>query len=139
MNNNYLYEEHYNRYLTNINQWLPDGLIEVDINTLQYLNLLHFKREESADPQFMHYFKASESNGKLTLSNQYFVIWITPDIQDDIPQTQVLIALNKESGIHLELGFVTNGIYNNSRIVLNILEKYLKDIQETEETIENIK
>ena len=50
-----------------------------------------------------------------------------------------LIALNHEEQPQLEIAFSTSGVYNSSRLVLRVLEKYLQEIQETEDTLKSLK
>jgi len=76
-----------------------------------------------------------ESEEKLTLVNDEFIVWIVPEKLKSSSITFTLIALNKENDIQLELAFTTRGIYNNSHLVLRLLEKYLIDIQNTEEQL----
>lgn len=133
-------ENYYKRYVKNLNKWLPDGMIDVDIHVLQHLDLLHYHHNTYAqsDSTLTRYFQVSESDGRLTLCNDQFVIWITPDRVDNVAITHTLIALNKDEDIHLELGFTTTGIYNHSHLVLRILEKFLMEIQETENVLAKI-
>jgi hypothetical protein len=47
----------------------------------------------------------------------------------------VLIALNQKGIPRLELAFLTTDVYNTSKLVLRILEKFLHEIQENEESL----
>ncbi len=114
-------------------RWLPDGLIQVDLNLLHQLDLLHYYHRNLDDPTLTRYFHVVDSEDKITLVNERFVVWIVPDKIGQTPATYTLVALNKEDAIQLELAFVTTGIYNHSRLVLRILEKFLFDIETTED------
>lgn len=135
MNNPTVLEACYKRYMNDISKWLPDGIINVDLETLHDLNLLNFNSTAAEDASLTRYFHVVESEDKLTLVNEEFIVWIVPEKTETTPVTFTLIALNKEDEIRLELAFSTSGIYNNSHLVLRLLEKYLMEIQNTEEQI----
>lgn len=139
MNNPTVLEACYKKYMEDINKWLPDGIVEVDLRVLHKLDLLNFHTPSSNDSALTRYFHVVESEEKLTLVNDQFIVWIVPEKNDEDPLTCTLIALNKEEDVQLELGFVTKGIYNSSRLVLRVLEKYLLDIQNTEEQLNHLK
>lgn len=134
MDNPNMLEDCYQRYMNDLSKWLPDGMIDVNLEILQKLNLLNFHKGTS-DSALTRYFHVVESEDKLTLVNEDFIVWIVPEKQESIPVTCTLIALNKEDEIRLELAFTTSGIYNHSHLVLRLLEKYLLDIQNTEEQL----
>lgn len=135
MNNPTVLEACYKRYMNDISKWLPDGIIDINLETLHELNLLNFHCQAAADSALTRYFHVMESEEKLTLVNEEFIVWIVPEKLETTPVTYTLIALNKEEEIRLELAFTTSGIYNNSHLVLRLLEKYLLEIQNTEEQL----
>lgn len=135
MNHPSVLEACFKKYIKNIIQWLPDGVVQVDLELLHRLNLLHYYNKEYDDPTLTRYFHVVDSGDKITLVNDDFVVWIVPDKKDNVATTYTLIALNKNDTIHLELAFATSGIYNNSRLVLRLLEKYLFEIQTTEDLL----
>lgn len=138
MNHHSILEACFKKYIKNMIQWLPDGIIQVDIDLLHSLNLLHYYNKEHDDPTLTRYFHVVDSGDKITLVNDEFVVWIVPDKIENTSMTYTLIALNKNDTIQLELAFVTKGIYNNSRLVLRLLEKFLFDIQITEEMLQKL-
>lgn len=135
MNNPTILEACYKKYIRDINKWLPDGIIDADLELLHSLDLLHFHRREPVDSALTRYFHVVESDEKLTLVNDDYIVWIVPEKIDMIPITITLIALNNENDVQLELAFTTSGIYNNSHLVLKLLEKFLQEIQTTEDLI----
>lgn len=139
MNNPAVLEACYKRYMQDIQKWLPDGIIEVDLHVLHKLDLLNFHSPNLNDSALTRYFHVVESDEKLTLVNDQFIVWIVPEKNEENPMTYTLIALNRDEEVQLELAFVTKGIYNSSRLVLRVLEKYLLDIQNTEEQLNNLK
>lgn len=128
----------YKRYISALSQYLPEGLILVDIDLLQELDLLNF-HQQNEDPSFTRFFQVVESEDKITLMNDQFVVWIVPEKQEEEAFTYILIATNRGEELHLELCFRVSGVYNTSRLVLRLLEKYLYEIQETEEALKHLK
>lgn len=137
MNNILVIEESYRKYINNINKWLPEGIIDVDLHLLQKLDLLHYHDHLRRDPHLTRYFHVLESIEKITLINELFVVWIIPDRIGQTPITYTLIALNPLKP-QLELAYSTTGVYNSSSLVLRVLERLLADIQENEDLISNL-
>jgi len=133
-------EQNYQDYIQNLVHWNPDGVVPVDLKVLQQFDLLQLTEPEAEEKEssMTRYFHVVESEEKITLINERFVIWIVPDTGESRPTTYTLIALNEGDKLALELVFSTTGIYNNSKLVLRILEKYLKDIQENEEVMSGL-
>ncbi len=134
MHNLFLVEEAYKKFVKDLSKFIPEGFYNVDLDLLYKFDLLHFqpqpvKREESVS----RYFQIVETKEKITLINEQFIVWIIPSRINNIPVTYTLIAMNKgDNEPQLETSFVTSGIYNSSRLVLKILEKFLGEIQENE-------
>lgn len=133
-------EQHYQAYIKNLKEFVPDGIIEVDFNLLHDLGLLCELEvlEETEEEMFTHSFYVVESSDKLTLFNQKFVVWIVPQLLEQNPITYTLVALNAPETMHLEMVFATAGVYNHSALVLRILEKFLEQIDENEKEINRI-
>lgn len=131
-------DESYNKFISNLETWSPEGVIDVDLKLLQNFDLLHYHRKDSRDPGLTRYFHVVETPEKITLVNEQFVVWIVPDKKNNLPVTYTLIALNKNTPA-LEIVFQTQGIYNSSRLVLRVLEKYLQEIHETEDLLNQYK
>ena len=138
MDNLSIIEECYQRYIHNLERWLPEGLVEVNLQLLWELGLLDFhnpqKRDEHALSQYFHVIETEE---KITLINQQFVIWIVPEKQGPFPTTYALIALNGEEIPNPETAFYAQGVYNSSWLVLRVLEKLLFEIEENNKLINN--
>ncbi len=112
---------------------LPDGIEQVNLETLRSLNLLaHHATSQSFPSQQVpwHYFHVHDSGDKITLHNDRYIAWIIPEQEMEEPSTLVIIASEGEADIHPELAFRTQGVYNSSRTVLRVLERYLDDIEE---------
>lgn len=119
-------------YIKEIKTWSPDRLIEVNLSTLQSLDMLTKFQEPISDTELTRYFQIAESPDKITLVNEEFVIWIVPDLADNTPVTYVFIALNQGKKPSLEVTFSASGVYNSSKLVMRILERMLNEIQENE-------
>jgi hypothetical protein len=128
----------YEQYIRNLSELIPEGLVQVDLHVLQQMGLL---QEDAAQdcPSLTRFFHVVEAKDKITLFNEQFVIWIVPEKVHNEPMTLVLIAIENELKTKLEMGFTMAGIYNTSRLVLRVLEKYLAEIQENEDTLSEIK
>lgn len=125
----------YQKYIGDLKQFAPDGVVEIDLSLLHELGLLSCE-EENEETSLTHNFYVVESSDKLTLFNQKYVVWIVPKLIDQTPTTYTLIAALKEKKqTHLEMVFSTAGVYNHSSLVLRILEKFLEQIEENDEEI----
>lgn len=138
MDNLSLIEEHYKKFVLDLNSWLPEGVMVINLELLDQMDLLSTHQEPILDPSLNRYFHVIETEEKITLVNSEFVVWIVPSYNELIPSTYTFIALNKQNSPKLEMAFITSGVYNSSRLVLRVLEKLLKEIQETEEWMNKV-
>lgn len=127
-----LLDECYQRYASNLSKSVPEGIINVDMNLLKQLNLADTCYLQMPAYELNYSFQFLETEEKITLWNDNFIVWIVPEKQDGQLSTYVLVALNKTPKPHLELVFVASGVYNSSQLILRILEKYLAEIEENE-------
>lgn len=133
-------EAYYRKCMINLPHCLPEGVVNVDLKLLQCLDLLDFEGKEFGQEDVLtRYFHVVESDDKITLINDLFVIWIVPEATENQSSTYTMIALNRPQEPKLEMIFSVSGIYNTSRMVLRVLEKYLHDIQENEEELTRLK
>ena len=126
-------EELYKAYTKDLHQCLHEDIINVDLNLLNDLGLLEKIDKEEED--FTQYFHVMETPEKVTLFNEQFIIWIVPKMEEEVPITYVMVALNNKDKINLEIIFTTKGVYNTPKFVLKILQHYLLDMLETEATL----
>ncbi len=140
MNNIEKLEAVYKKYIQNLSDWLPEGIIRVDLVLLQEMNLLDFDKEiQKPDDSLTRYFQVIEQEDKITLVNEEYVIWIVPSSNEEIAATYTLVALNRVGREpELELAFSVSGVYNTSKMVLRLLEKFLADIQENEDALKRL-
>jgi len=129
-------EKLYEKYISNLADLAHDGIVNVDLGLLHELNLLDDADQIKDDPEDLtQYFHVIESQEKVTLFNEQFMVWIVPKTEQDIPVTYVLIALNAQNKTSLEVVFTTSGVYNTPKYVLKVLQYYLLDMLETEATL----
>lgn len=127
-------ENAFDRFMSDLPKYLPEGLFEVDLDLLQRLNL--FTEAQPTDQEYLNdSFFVMEASDKLTLFNQKYVIWIFPELVNSEAATCALIAMNEKNLPKLETGFVTMGLFNNSALVLQILERFLEEIDDNEKEI----
>lgn len=136
MHNIQILEAYYRKFTNDLNQWLPEDIIDVNQELLEQLNL--HEENYNHDDSLTRYFHVVESEDKITLINDQYVIWIVPEKMDDSPVTFTFIAINSRVEPQLELCFVTSGVYNTSKLVLRLLEKFLTEFEENEKVIENL-
>jgi hypothetical protein len=142
MNDLSLIEEYYNKFIKDVNYWIPEGIYNINLELMHHFDLLHFQPcQENKDPIITRYFQIIESSEKITLINENFVVWIIPDKTDQSSFTYTFIALRDPNNqkLQLEAAFVASGVYNTSKLILNVLEKFLAEIQETENTLSKFK
>ncbi len=140
MNNIEKLEAVYKKFIHNLPDWLPEGIIRVDLALLQEMDLLDFDKEiQKPDDSLTRYFQVIEQEDKITLVNEEYVIWIVPSSHEEIAATYTLVALNKPGHEpELELAFSVSGVYNTSKMVLRLLEKFLAEIHENEEALKRL-
>lgn len=133
-------EAAFQHFMKDLNKWLQDGLIHVNLPLLKELDLLNKTPEEEKDiqSQFPFYFHVIETDEKVTLFNHQFIVWIVPKVVDDVPTTLTLIALMNNDEPQLEIAFSTEGVYNTPKYVLKVLRHFLSDVIDTEEEIASI-
>ena len=130
-------EEAYSEFSQNLNKWVPDGVIQVNLSLLHDLGLLNQSQFEQATiDHITHYFHVVETPDKVTLFNQQFAIWIVPKLVDDNPTTLTYVALVANNNKpHLELVFSTSGVYNTPKYILKVLQHFLTEVLDTEAII----
>ncbi len=129
----------YEQFIRQLPDLIPDGIVHVDIQLLQQMGLLHEEFSSEHSPSLTRFFHVVESKEKITLFNEQFVIWIVPEKIYNESMTLILIALEAQGKPKLEMAFSMSGVYNTSRLVLRVLEKFLAEIQENEDTLSYLK
>lgn len=131
-------DQAYHEFISNLPKWVPEGIIEVNIELLEKIGLLKHESFGERTEQLPHYFHVIETEDRVTLFNHQFAIWIVPRNVDETPTTIVLIALLNQNRPHLEIVFSTRGVYNTPKFVLRLLKHYLSEVIDTEEEISSI-
>ena len=129
-------EQVYKEFMGNLPGCAHDGVLSINLSFLHDQGLLGtLATNEDDSEDLTQYFHVIESPEKVTLYNDHFLVWIVPKMEGDQPVTFVLIALNHEEKPQLEIVFTTYGVYNSPRYVLKVLQHFLSDMLETEETL----
>lgn len=129
-------EEIYKEFSAHLTDWAHDGIVPIDLKFLHESGLLQNLQNETEDTDDLtQYFHVIESMEKVTLFNEQFIVWIIPKLDGEHPLTYVMIALNTPEKPHLEIVFTTQGVYNTPKHVLQVLQHFLVDMLETEETL----
>ena len=132
-------EEFYNKYVNNLENWNPEGIFLINLDLLEHFDMLHFgPLSAKSNGMLERYFHMSETSNKLTLVNDDFVIWIFPSELNNDPVTYTMIALNQKSGPKLEAVFIASGVYNQSNLIMRVLENFLEEIQDNERMLSNM-
>lgn len=118
----------------NTKDLLPDGILDINIKTLHTLQLLSEESSMDEIPE-SHLLQAVESEGKITLYNDRFALWIVPQVGASPSATVVYVATHNDAGVRAELGFRTTGVHNKSKTILRLIDKFLIDIQDTDSII----
>jgi hypothetical protein len=140
MINPVILEEAFLEFSNNLQKWIPDGVIHVDLKVLHDLGLLNqTELEHSVNEENLSlYFHIIETPDKVTLYNDQFAIWIIPQLVQDIPTTTTMISLLQGNKPHLEIVYTTTGVYNAPKYILKILQHFLAEVQDTEAVISSI-
>ena len=88
-------EEAFLEFSTDLQKWVPEGIVSVDLKLLHDLDLLNHSEWENSvnESSLTQYFHIIETADKVTLFNDQFAVWIVPQLIDDISLTTTYIAL----------------------------------------------
>lgn len=132
-------EEFYNKCINDLDHSVHEGIFIVNLDLLHRFDLLHFgPQEEPSNGMLERYFQMVETPEKLTLVNEEFVIWIFPSQLENEPVTYTMIALNHPEGPKLEAVFIAAGVYNQSNLIMRLLEGFMAEIQDNERMLSNM-
>lgn len=136
-------EEAFKVYSKDIARNAPDWVIKIDLHLLHQEGILQadelsatsFDVDSGVEEKIAEKFHVIESPEKVTLFNDQFTVWIVPRVHNGRPETYTMVASNREARPHLELVFETSGVFNTPSYILQILEHYLDEIVENNETV----
>jgi hypothetical protein len=133
-------EEAYKNFTENLPKWAPDGCLHVNLQLLQDLGLLDEWNAQTPSPSesLAQQFHVIETSDKVTLFNKQFVVWITPQLHTDASSTLVMLALVQNLQPHLEVVYMTSGVYNTPKYILKVLQHFMTEVIDTEDTLSNI-
>ncbi len=129
-------EQAYKNFMGNLPGCAHDGILSVNLSFLYDQGLLDsLPTNEDDSEDLTQYFHVIETPEKVTLFNEHFIVWIIPKMEGGEPVTFVLIATHQAEKAQLEIVFTTHGVYNSPRYVLKVLQHFLSDMLETEQTL----
>ena len=130
-------EEAFREFSTNLQKWVPEGVINIDLKVLHELDLLNHSEWENSvsDSNLTQYFHIIETPDKVTLFNDQFAIWIVPQLINETSITTTYIALIQGPKPHLEIVYTTIGVYNAPKYILKVLQHFLTEVQDTEKAL----
>jgi len=132
-------EDAYQNFNLNFKKWVPDGIIQINLETLCEMGLLNKEDFDEEEPDDVtHYFHVLETPDKITLLNEKFAIWIVPKMVDNISTTHTYISQLQKEKLHLELVYETAGVYNNPKFILKVLQHFLIEVIDTDNVISSI-
>lgn len=133
-------EATFQRYVSDLERWVPDGITNIDLELLQRLGLIESLDDETVDDQakLAQYFHVVETTEKITLFNDEFAIWIVPEIHDNRPVTYALVGKQDGEQVSLEIVISAMGVYNSSRTMLRVIDKMLLEINHTNQELEDL-
>jgi len=126
-------EKSFRKCIKKLSHLNPENFLNVDLKLLHHLDLLHFHKNRDQDFGVTRYFQVLETADKITMINEEFIVWIVPEIIDNKNATYIMIALNGRKEPALEFVILLSGVYNTPHLILNVLGKFLFEIQENEE------
>lgn len=129
-------DQHFQAILNDLPGSVPDGIININDQMIKSFGLEHRRLEKDASQS---YFYVIEAFDKITLIDERFVIWLYPVTQQTMrKETLTFIARHDKPHLPLELVFSTKGPHNHPALVLELLECFLKEIQETEAFVDHL-
>lgn len=133
-------EEAFRDFNENFQKWVPDGIIDIDIELLCNIGFLRDAEldTDKDEEDVTQYFHVLETPDKITLYNEKFAIWIVPKTVETIPTTLTYISLLQKKKLALELIFSTSGVYNSPKFILKVLQYFLIEVIDTEEVISSM-
>jgi hypothetical protein len=132
-------EEAYTDFTENFQKWSPEDFINVNLQLLQDLGLLHTEESETSESDSIsQQFHVIETSDKVTLFNKQFAIWIVPQTESEIPSTLIMISLIQNMKPHLEIVYTTSGVYNTPKYILRVLQHFLTEVLDTEAIISSM-
>ncbi len=132
-------EESFQDFNDNFKTWVPDGIIQIDLEALCEMGLLNQNDFDEEEPdEVTQYFHVLETPDKITLHNDKFAIWIVPKMIEDNSTTHTYISQVQKNKPNLELVYETSGVYNNPKFILKVLQHFLIEVIDTDEIISSM-
>lgn len=131
-------EEAFRDFNENFQKWIPDGIIDIDIEFLCDIGFIADMENDTDEEDVTQYFHVLETPDKITLYNEKFAIWIVPKALGDTSTTLTYISILQKKKLTPELIFSTSGVYNSPKFILKVLQYFLIEVIDTEAVISSI-
>ena len=131
-------DEYFETHASDLAHWLPDGIVTVDVKLLADMGLLENVTNAQKTNELPQCMYAVETEDRITLYNDFFAAWVVPTPTNGEAETLLLIATLSDTTPKLEAGFLFQGVHNQAKTILQVLEKTIQDIRETNKELSHI-
>ena len=131
-------EKYFHQFTDDLSKWIQDGIQEIDENFVQRAGINIDGQESNSLEDLPFYFHVIETDEKVTLFNNQFIVWIIPKIVNDESLTYTLICYLNENEPKLEVVFTTKQKFNSPKILIKTLRYFLTEMIDTESEIASI-
>lgn len=138
INNKSELDYYYNKIIKGVASIPKDEIVEVNQKFIDEIGIGQKDRLSTEKDRIQRRFHVVETNDRITLWNQYYVIWIIPNQMEEELKTIVLIADNRPKEPKLLNILFIKGIYNNSTFILQLIDQMLAELQENDQFIVDI-
>lgn len=136
-----LIEANFKKLMEELPHWIDNENTHVNLRTLEENNLILISEKEEKDIQknFPFYFHVIETEDKVTLFNEQFIVWILPRILEGRSETITIVSMLYGEKPQIQMVLTHEGVYNNSRFILRALRYFLVETIRTEKELSQMK
>lgn len=129
----------FQQFLGELQNGGADRWVYIDNQLLANLGIAQEELELSSG-QAQSYFFVLESNDKITLINQDFIVWLVPLKNENqrSQETLAIVARNTEKEPQMETIIHASGSYNTPDTILKVLDRMLKEIKENDDLVSEL-
>ena len=131
-------EKYFHQFTDDLSKWIQDGIQEIDESFITRAGIDIDENESGSLEDLPFYFHVIETDEKVTLFNNQFIVWIIPKIVNDESLTYTLICYLHENEPKLEVVFTTKQKFNSPKILIKMLRYFLTEMIDTESEIASI-
>lgn len=131
-------EKYFHQFTDDLSKWIQDGIQNIDHAFLKEAGINVDNNDSNSLDDLPFYFHVIETDEKVTLFNNQFIVWIIPKIVNDESLTYTLICYLHENEPKLEIVFTTKQEFNSPKLLIKTLRYYLTEMIDTESEIASI-